>query len=408
MQRENSKRYKKKNKEYQEMGMSASQARLLTLTARMSDLELQMQQISNSKIRLAMKTAEVAADYSEALNRKSLSVCDGYDSNGNRLYQDLNYDNLTGVNSPLSAQYCLSDNNGNVLVTQAQARAFEGHSLDQFIAALGGSGTTHHSTGLVEPTTDAVKAALTTLDACGKACVTGYTTAGQWTSTTPGSSGTATSSPLITYDAKNIYAYLEENSTTSVAAAKFDASNPYTNTADDGGDAERFSYANIGTDSNQFVFAASYLASGNGGVDHNTAMLQLHDLIYSVGEDVLKALDKRAESHLTVGLADDAMSNAEYDTYNQFSTTQVDGGAWGLGAGPDRAEAQTTTAISGKTGYSVTAGIWPNTGDVAYAVDLKKVVEALLNNFNTECASLYGTGATVNAPTNTGSGSGVV
>ena len=38
------------------MGLAASQARLLSITARLSDNELHSQQISNSKVRLADKT----------------------------------------------------------------------------------------------------------------------------------------------------------------------------------------------------------------------------------------------------------------------------------------------------------------------------------------------------------------
>lgn len=49
------------------MGMSASQVRLLTLTARMSDLELEAQQTSNAKIRLSQKTEDITAAYVAAL-----------------------------------------------------------------------------------------------------------------------------------------------------------------------------------------------------------------------------------------------------------------------------------------------------------------------------------------------------
>ena len=37
------------------MGMAASQARLLSITARMTDVEYKSQQISNIKVRLALK-----------------------------------------------------------------------------------------------------------------------------------------------------------------------------------------------------------------------------------------------------------------------------------------------------------------------------------------------------------------
>jgi len=56
------------------MGMAASQARLLTLTARLSDLELRAQTISNSKIRLSMNSAEAAEEYANALDQQKLTV----------------------------------------------------------------------------------------------------------------------------------------------------------------------------------------------------------------------------------------------------------------------------------------------------------------------------------------------
>lgn len=48
------------------MGMAASQARLLTLTARKSDLEFRAQQITNSEMILAMQTEVAAKEYSNA------------------------------------------------------------------------------------------------------------------------------------------------------------------------------------------------------------------------------------------------------------------------------------------------------------------------------------------------------
>jgi hypothetical protein len=104
------------------MGMSASQARLLTLTARLSDLELRAQQISNSKIRLAVESEDAALDYTNSLNKKLLTVLNGYDSSGNPTHTDLTFNNLTGVNSPLLTQYGLSDKGGNILVTKDMAQ----------------------------------------------------------------------------------------------------------------------------------------------------------------------------------------------------------------------------------------------------------------------------------------------
>ena len=55
------------------MGMSASQARLLAITSRMNDIELRSQQISNTKIRLADESEQVANAYTKALNASKLT-----------------------------------------------------------------------------------------------------------------------------------------------------------------------------------------------------------------------------------------------------------------------------------------------------------------------------------------------
>ena len=55
------------------MGMSASQARLLSITARMNDVEFKSQSISNTKIRLADESEQVANDYTKALNKQKLT-----------------------------------------------------------------------------------------------------------------------------------------------------------------------------------------------------------------------------------------------------------------------------------------------------------------------------------------------
>ena len=52
------------------MGMSASQARLLSITSRINDIEFKSQQISNVKIRLADESEKVANAYTQALNKQ--------------------------------------------------------------------------------------------------------------------------------------------------------------------------------------------------------------------------------------------------------------------------------------------------------------------------------------------------
>lgn len=60
------------------MGVSSNQARLMTLTSRMADLELRAQQISNQKIIMSLKSEAISLKYSndinEATNEKDGSV----------------------------------------------------------------------------------------------------------------------------------------------------------------------------------------------------------------------------------------------------------------------------------------------------------------------------------------------
>ena len=73
-----------KNKQEQvhkepKMGLAASQARLLLLTARKSDLEFRAQQITNSEMILAMQTEEIAREYSNKLSNQTLKYINSAD-----------------------------------------------------------------------------------------------------------------------------------------------------------------------------------------------------------------------------------------------------------------------------------------------------------------------------------------
>ncbi len=78
------------------MGMSASQARLLSITARINDIEYKSQNISNTKIRLADESEQAATDYTKALNKTKL-VYRSYDKTGNVVPTALNSTNLAGL-----------------------------------------------------------------------------------------------------------------------------------------------------------------------------------------------------------------------------------------------------------------------------------------------------------------------
>lgn len=83
------------------MGISANQARLLSLTARKCDLETQMQVILNNKLNIAKETSSIANAYNDAISNRKLTIfkpaqnapiLDG--SAIQSVYQDLSAQNL--------------------------------------------------------------------------------------------------------------------------------------------------------------------------------------------------------------------------------------------------------------------------------------------------------------------------
>ncbi len=105
------------------MGMSASQARLLSITSRLTNNEFRSQTITNSKLRLAEKSQEASADYMDALNSQQL-VFGIYGDNGGysteKLTPALIYDY-----APLKNQYALVNPAGKLLVSAVDANNFK-------------------------------------------------------------------------------------------------------------------------------------------------------------------------------------------------------------------------------------------------------------------------------------------
>lgn len=111
------------------MGMSASQARLLTITARMSDLELSAQQISNAKIRLSVQGEEIARKYSEALNNKVKNV--------HNPLENISANQLTAYN-PGQPQVMLKRPGGEIIVPSTYNNAYlqNQNNLNGFISMI--------------------------------------------------------------------------------------------------------------------------------------------------------------------------------------------------------------------------------------------------------------------------------
>lgn len=95
------------------MGMAASQARLLTITARLHDVEYKAQSIQNAKIQLSTQSDQVYNEYLEALNATSLTITD---SNKNVI--QANFNNLCGENAVQTGnQYALMSSKGYLIVS---------------------------------------------------------------------------------------------------------------------------------------------------------------------------------------------------------------------------------------------------------------------------------------------------
>lgn len=119
------------------MGMAASQARLLTITARLADNELKSQSINNAKMRLATQSSQASEKYINALNSASL-MFSNYDASGTAQSQLLTFNALTAFSS-YNNQYGLVNAAGQLLVSESEAKIYEsaGGNLNDYLQAHG-------------------------------------------------------------------------------------------------------------------------------------------------------------------------------------------------------------------------------------------------------------------------------
>ena len=101
------------------MGMSASQARLLSLTARMNDVEFKSQNIANIKIRLADESEQLAMKYTKALGQQKYTLT-SYAS-GQAQKVDLTLNSLFQPNS----RYQIKANNGKTVLSNELYNMFK-------------------------------------------------------------------------------------------------------------------------------------------------------------------------------------------------------------------------------------------------------------------------------------------
>ena len=105
------------------MGLAASQARLLTITARLADNELRSQTINNAKMRLSTQSSQASENYVNALNNATMKFTN-YALDGESQTQNLTYNALTAYSS-YNNQYGLVNSSGQLLVSESEALLYE-------------------------------------------------------------------------------------------------------------------------------------------------------------------------------------------------------------------------------------------------------------------------------------------
>ena len=115
------------------MGLAASQARLLTITARLADNELRSQTINNAKMRLSTESSQASENYINALNNATLKFTN-YGLDGTEKAQNLSFNALTAYSS-YNTQYGLVNAAGQLLVSEDEAALFmkSGENLNTYL-----------------------------------------------------------------------------------------------------------------------------------------------------------------------------------------------------------------------------------------------------------------------------------
>ena len=115
------------------MGMSASQANLLTLTSRLHDIEYKAQNIESKKIALATQKDELYQTYCDALDKTKIQVA-FRNSNGTSSYVDATFSSVCTYNENRQKQYAIRDSQtGKVIVDSEVYNAYtEGCFSDKY------------------------------------------------------------------------------------------------------------------------------------------------------------------------------------------------------------------------------------------------------------------------------------
>ncbi len=149
-----------------EMGLAASQGRLLSLTARNHDLVYEAQQISQQRLFLAEATREAADKYNKAMNNTVMQAT----INGEK--QQLTYDILTSQDPFSGLCMRLVDNNGNVVVPPAESLEIQQTVTDETTGE-----TSKQLLGRFTSTSDFINARMSNLSEDEKSALSSYSLA---------------------------------------------------------------------------------------------------------------------------------------------------------------------------------------------------------------------------------------
>lgn len=117
------------------MGMAASQARLLTITSRLHDVELRAQNIESQKIALATQKDELYQNYCDALDAKKIQVA-FVDASGCKTFVDANFANVAKYDPSRVTQFSLRDSKtGKVIVDDETADMYDYYKSDKYMFA---------------------------------------------------------------------------------------------------------------------------------------------------------------------------------------------------------------------------------------------------------------------------------
>lgn len=115
------------------MGMAASQARLLSITARMHDVEYQAQKIMNEKLALATKEDAVYKDYCDALDAKKIQVA--YNNGTGTRFVDATFASVCEFDESgqRTSQYALTDaESGMMIVSDDVYENYQDYNDDKY------------------------------------------------------------------------------------------------------------------------------------------------------------------------------------------------------------------------------------------------------------------------------------